>query len=209
MKAHVLSLAALAALTMASCGTGSGDAGTTADSTAVDTLAKETTYTLDSTSTLTWSGTMLGIKTHTGTMPVTGSVKVKGGAVSGGEFTVNMVIQPNMTDTFYNKDYTKEKLMGHLMSAEFFAADSFPTATFKITAVSGNTATGDLTVRGKTNQETVTDIVVNEGNGGVTATGKLTFNRQKYDVAWSTGSKDAVLSDDIVLQVDLMGKAAQ
>lgn len=213
MKAQYLTLAALSAMILASCGgTGSGNGDAMTDSTATDSINKEITYVIDSNSTISWSGTMLGVKTHTGTMRLaSGHFTTKGGALTGGEFTVNMKGNYVMNDTNYtpdgSKQGTKAMLMGHLMSGDFFAADTFPTSTFKITKVSGNTATGELTVRGKTNEETVTDIVINEGNGGVTAVGKLTFNRQKYGVTWSSGSKDYVLSDDVLLQVDLMGKA--
>jgi polyisoprenoid-binding protein YceI len=207
MNVQLSAMAALVALTMASCG--SGEAGNTIDTTSTDSIAKETTYTVDpALSKVTWAGTMLGVKTHTGDLAISrGTVTAKAGALVGGTFTVDLKQPYAMTDTFYTKDYTKEKLMGHLMSPDFFNVDSFPTANLTIKSVSGNTATGDLTVRGKTNEETVTDIVITESNGTLTASGKMTFDRQKYNVAWSSGSKDMVLSDDIVLQVNLSGKA--
>ncbi|MBK6777574.1 MAG: YceI family protein [Flavobacteriales bacterium] len=119
-----------------------------------------------------------------------------------------------MTDTNYAPDGaaqgTRANLMGHLMSPDFFAVDSSPTSTLKITAVTGNTATADLTVRGKTNSETITDIVVTpNADGTVSASGKLAFDRQKYGVSWDSGSKDAVLNNNIELNVQLVGKAAQ
>ncbi len=84
--------------------------------------------------------------------------------------------------------------------------DSFPTAQLKITAVNGNTASGELTVRGKTNTENITDIVLTpNADGSIKASAKLVFDRQKYGVAWSSGSKDAVLNDNIELNVELSG----
>jgi len=79
----------------------------------------------------------------------------------------------------------------------------------KITSVNGNTATADLTVRGRTHSETVTDIVItpNAADSSFTATGKLSFDRQKYGVSWSSGSKDYVLNDMIDITVELSGKA--
>jgi polyisoprenoid-binding protein YceI len=69
---------------------------------------------------------------------------------------------------------------------------------------------GDLTIRGTTNTEQVTDIVITENaDGTVTATGKLTFDRQKYGVAWKHFLKDAILADNIDLEISLNGKAAQ
>ena len=37
--------------------------------------------------------------------------------------------------------------------------------------------------------------------------GKLTFDRQKYGVAWKATMKDMVLQDNIELTVELVGKA--
>ncbi len=208
MKAVILFGSALAITSFASCG-GSGDAATSADSTATS-----MSYTIDpATSKLTWAGSVVGVKTHTGNLNFAGgSFTTDKGLLTGGEFTVDMK-NYMMTDTNYAPDGseqgTKANLMGHLMSPDFFAVDSFPTATLKITAVSGNTATADLTVKGKTHSETITDIVVtpNAADGTVSATGTLTFDRQKYGVTWDSGSKDYVLSNDIVLSVELSGKA--
>ena len=97
-------------------------------------------------------------------------------------------------------------LIGHLSSADFFDVANHSTASFKITSVEGTSATGELTVRGVTNTETVTDIVITEGDGTVMATGKLAFDRQKYGVAWKA-MKDMVLNDTIELTVELNGTA--
>ena len=53
----------------------------------------------------------------------------------------------------------------------------------------------------------MTDIVVTEENGTVKVTGKLAFDRQKYGVAWSSGSKDAILNDNIELEIALTASA--
>ncbi|MBK8338496.1 MAG: YceI family protein [Flavobacteriales bacterium] len=174
----------------------------------------EMSYTLDpAASTVAWTGTMLGIKSHTGNLNfIDGTLTTKGPSLTGGTFTVDMKNYA-MTDTNYAPDGsekgTRAMLMGHLTSPDFFDVASFPTATLKITAVNGSTATADLTLRGKTNSETITDIVVTpNADGSVKASGKLTFDRQKYGVAWSSGSKDAVLNDNIETTVDITAKAA-
>ncbi|HMQ75036.1 MAG TPA: YceI family protein [Flavobacteriales bacterium] len=170
--------------------------------------SKEMGYVLDlAASKLTWKGVMIGVKYHEGTMAFTeGKFMVKGGQLMSGTFAVDMRSMVPV-DTNYNKDYTKEKLTGHLASADFFAVDSFPEARFEVASVSGNTATGKLTVRGRTNVETVTDIVISEENGMANASGKLVFNRQKYGVSWANPMKDMVLSDDIEITVSLVGRA--
>ncbi len=208
MNIKFLSAITLVAITLASCGSGgNADGANAADSTAVDANATEVTYLVDAAaSQLSWKGTMLGIKHHDGTMKLSeGKFAVKGGQLMAAYCTVDMKSMVPL-DTNYNKDYTKEKLLGHLASADFFAVDSFPTATINVMAATGNTATAEMTLRGRTNPETITDIVIIEENGMATATGKLVFNRQKYGVAWSSGSKDAVLSDDVEITVSIVGK---
>ncbi|WP_291276130.1 YceI family protein [Flavobacterium sp.] len=174
---------------------------------AVDSLGTEATYTVDTAaSKIVWEGQMLKMHKHFGNLTISeGSLTVKGLQVTGGTFTANMKsITP--TDSSYTKDHPKEYLVGHLSGKDFFAVDSFPTATFVIKSVNGNSATGDLTLRGKTNSETVTDIVV-DTVGGVKATGKLVFNRQKYGVSYvADKTKDMVLSDDIKLDIAIVGK---
>lgn len=180
---------------------------------ATDALTAEAIHNIDTeASTVNWSGTMFGIKSHTGTLRFTQAELVtKGDQVSSGSFTVDMKSY-EMTDDNYAPDGseqgTRANLMGHLMSADFFDVENHPTAHFEITQVNGNTAEGNLTVRGVTHPEKVTDIVLTKNGSEVSAKGNLTFDRQKYGVAYSTGAKDMVISDDIVLQVELNGTTA-
>lgn len=212
-----LTIVAIGATLLVACGPSEAEQQAAREKAIQDSIAAaaaaEKTYAIDlGASQVNWKGTMLGVKHHSGSLKfVSGTVMAKAGMVTGGEFVVDMKNYA-LTDSNYapdgSKQGTRAMLMGHLMSPDFFAVDSFPTATLKITGVEGNTAMADLTVRGKTNSEKITDIVVTPNeDGSMTASGKLVFNRQKYGVAWSSGSKDAVLSDDIELDVQLMGKA--
>ena len=217
MKPFIALTATAAVLSIVACGPSEAEIAAAKEKAVQDSIAAaasmEKTWTVDAAaSNVGWAGTMAGIKTHTGTLNFAeGSFMTKGPTLTGGSFVVDMKNYV-MNDTNYAPDGsekgTKAMLMGHLMSPDFFAVDSFPTATLKITAVNGTTASGDLTVRGKTNPETVTDIEITpNADGTVTASGKLAFDRQKYGVAWSSGSKDAVLNDQIELTVKLTGKA--
>lgn len=214
MKAPVLSVVALAAVAFVACGPSEAEIKAAKEKAMQDSLANvaamEKSYAVDAAGSLVnWTGTMLGVKSHHGTVKLTeGKFTVKGSMLTGGTFTVDMKsITP--LDSNYAADDAKQgtrgMLVGHLSSADFFAVDSFPTATFEITSVEGNTATGNLTVRGKTNEEKVTDITVSEENGTAKATGKLSFDRQKYGVAWKAPMKDVVLNDAIELSVELSG----
>ncbi|MBC7451850.1 MAG: YceI family protein [Cytophagales bacterium] len=172
---------------------------------AVDSTA-EVTYTVSTEgSSVLWEGSVIKAHKHFGTLKLTeGTFTLKGTQVVAGTFTTDMkTINP--TDSGYNKEHPKEGLVGHLGTAEFFAVDSFPTAKFVIKSFEGNTVTGDLTLRGKTNEEKVTDIVVDTTAGVVKATGKLTVDRQKYGVSYKSAMKDMVLSDELKLEVTLVG----
>lgn len=153
-----------------------------------------------------WAGEMLGIKDHQGTVNIKDAkLQLKDGQVTGGSFTIDMNTLV-ATDANYQPDqgYTKEKLIGHLASADFFDIANNPVATFTITSVSGNSAKGNLTVRGKTNEETITDIVVAQEGEGVKVSGKLKFNRKNYGVAFDMPTTDMIISDDINIGVDLI-----
>jgi len=209
MNRNVL-MVAVATLALASCGSPEAPATDATDATTAPTgPTGPGIYAVDTeTSEVDWKGTMLAIKSHTGTLHfVEGQLTTNDGALSGGSFTVDMKSY-TFTDTNYTADGseggTRAQLMGHLMSPDFFAVDSFPTAQFTITSVEGNTATGDLTVRGHTQQEQVKNISLSHDGDKLHASGELTFNRKDYNVHWDSPVQDAVLSNDIVLNVHLM-----
>ncbi|MFT5566145.1 MAG: polyisoprenoid-binding protein YceI, partial [Glaciecola sp.] len=143
---------------------------------------------------------------HEGTINVkSGSVFVENGTLESGSFVVDLsTIAP--TDNGYNvaEGKTPEALVGHLSSADFFDVANYPTASFEITSVSGSNATGNLTIRGKTNVETVTDIAVKQGDDMMKMSGKLTFDRKKYGVAFDHPVKEMVLNDEITLNIKLV-----
>jgi len=208
MKLKFLPIAA-AAFFFTACGGGSEEATTetTTDAAAQEEVVEESapmTITIDTASSnLMWRGEMLGVKEHTGTLNFTeGSVTVDNGMVTSGSFTVDMTSMMATDENYQPEEgYTKDKLIGHLSSADFFDVATHPTASFEVTSSEGNTLTGNLTVRGTTHEETVTDVVIDNEAG--TMTGKLVFDRQKYDVAWSSGAKEMVLADDIELDINL------
>jgi len=93
-------------------------------------------YTVDSTSTITWTGSKPTGK-HTGTFKIKdGLLNVKDGALTGGTFTIDI-------NSLNNEDLagdaeSKGKLEGHLKSPDFFDVAKYPTAKFEITAVEPN-----------------------------------------------------------------------
>lgn len=160
-------------------------------------------------STVAWKGEMIGgLYGHKGTVTIKESkLELTDGNVSGGSFTIDLsTIKP--TDDNYNPKEGKspENLVGHLSAPDFFDTANHPNASFVITSVEGNKAKGKLTVRGVTQEETIENVTVTPNGDNVKVTGKLTFDRQKYGVAYATGSKDTILSDNITIDIELNGK---
>ena len=202
----LMTIAATGTLFLASCGT-STEQTNQAEPNQEAVTAEPITKDVDAAaSSVKWVGKMIGIKAHDGTVALQeGSVTLAGKNVTGGNFVVNMGSITPLDDAYTppgSEKGTREMLVGHLASDDFFAIEQYPTATFEITGANEDgSVSGNLTVRGKTNQETVTDVVVDEANG--TVSGTLVFDRKKYDVAWDAPMKDAILSNDIELQIEL------
>ncbi len=153
-----------------------------------------------------WRGEMLGLYAHEGTVEVSeAELMMEDGQISGGNFVVDLTsITPTDENFTPEEGRTQEKLVGHLSSPDFFAVDSFPTASFTIESVEGNTATGTLTIRGKSNTETVENITFSEEEGRRVIRGTMSFNRMNYDVSFEMPVADKVLSEDIQLDIKLM-----
>jgi len=200
-------LAATAAFTfaMTACGGGEKKAEEAAPAADATTEVEMKSFSVDAAaSSVQWKGTMMKMYSHSGTVAVKeGNLDWKGKDLVGGKFVIDMgSVTP--TDTNYSEEHTAEQLIGHLGTADFFDVANNPTASFEITGsdMAAGTVMGNLTVRGKTNVETVSNVVFDEATGA--ASGVLTFNRQNYDVAYASTMKDMVLSDDIELTILLM-----
>lgn len=154
-----------------------------------------------------WKGEMLGIYPHYGTVDLqSASLTMQGGMVSDGQFVINLQSM-TATDDNYSEERPKERLIGHLKSSDFFDVENYPTASFVINEVSRDAVSGDLTIRGITHSETIEDVSIRKEGDTYMISGKLVFDRQKYDVKWETGVQDRVLSNDIEIQVELVASA--
>lgn len=111
-------------------------------------------------------------------------------------------------------DTQNERRDGHLKSPDFFAADSFPSITFKSTKVEkkgkdGIVLTGLLTMKGVTKPVTLTGTMVGmqkdmqgKQRAGVEARGVI--NRMDYGVSWNrTVEGAAMLGDEVEVEVTL------
>jgi polyisoprenoid-binding protein YceI len=122
----------------------------------------------------------------------------------GGSFIIDMT---TITSTDLEDD-SKSQLEGHLKSDDFFGIEKFPTASLVFTKVkptgkNGYTITGDLTIKGKTEQITF-DLSV-YGNKANTS---LKIDRTKFDVRYGStsffdGLKDKAIYDEFDLVADI------
>ena len=209
MKTKTILIASILAFGLLSCNN-AGQKKT--DQTNTETAEKEetvsVTYLIDEqNSMVNWKGSMIGVYAHTGTIKFfKGSLTLKNEVIIEGSFMadLNSMVATD-SDELY-KNAPRERLIGHLKSDDFFSTDKFPTAEFKIKNHTGDVVTGDLTVKGITLEETVTNVIISKTNGTISATGNLVFDRQKYNVTYKNKMGDMVISDDIELTISISGK---
>lgn len=169
-------------------------------------------YNLDSgESNLTWTGHMLKIGgvslyNHRGTLDFEkGRILMEDGKIVEGTFVVDMTTITPTDDNFTPEEgRTKDKLIGHLSSDDFFAVDNYPTATLEITGMDGDNIMGDMTIRGKSHPVTIKGFEMDTDGDMMRTKGVLTIDRQKYDVAFKMGAQDKVLSDDLDLEFNVV-----
>ena len=200
----------LAGLTTATLAT-TATAGPVKKITASATVAKAITYKVDAAkSTMLWNGKKVTGE-HSGNIKVKdGAFVVDGNKVTGGEFTfdMNSITDTDITDATYNA-----KLLTHLKSDDFFSTAKHPTSTFKITKVipkGGDLydVTGNMTIKGITNAVTF-PATVKVTPTGISADGKATIDRTKYDIRYGSKSffesiGDKAIHDDFTVEMKLV-----
>jgi len=170
-----------------------------------------TSYSLDvASSTIGWKGYKV-TGDHTGVIDLkSGSLEFVDGELSGGNFEIDMA---TITNTDLEGEW-KNKLEGHLKSADFFGVEKYPSASFVITRVISRGTpgdykiVGDLTIKESTNQIKFL-VHVDETEDGMAAAADLTIDRSDYDVQYGSGSffdglKDKTIYDEFDLSVKLM-----
>jgi polyisoprenoid-binding protein YceI len=201
--------ASIVMLTLASCG---GETAPTSAPTAVSApsvMKGDATLTIDATSSkLLWKGEMLGLYSHNGQINFTsGKVNLKDGKIISGEAVIDMNSIKPLDDAYEaTGQKTKEGLVGHLSSPDFFDIANNPTASFAITSISGNSGKGNLTLRSTTLEETIQDIVITPQGESVKINGSVTFDRTKYGVKFAMPVKEKVLSNDIIMNFEIVAK---
>lgn len=214
MKKTLLSLALVSFVTLTSCKNEKQAEEPVIEET-VETVVEETVapsfdYNVDTThSIIDWKGTKPAGE-HMGTVAIqSGGFTVADGTVTGGEFVIDM---NSITVTDLEGD-KKAGLEGHLKGTgeedkadHFFNVNEFPTGEFVIKSIADGTVTGDLTLKGKTNEVSFPAKVdvTEEEVSLVSDTFKI--DRTKWGVNYSSKSifddlKDKFIDDEIQLTI--------
>jgi polyisoprenoid-binding protein YceI len=163
---------------------------------------------------------------HTGTLNIKdGDLTVANGAVTGGNFTLDMtsiaVVGPKGSDAASNA-----KLLGHLKSPDFFEVDKNPEATFVITSVQPFTGTvqdttdprqddiseykvpnpthtvsGNLTIKGVAKNIEFPARITVTGNSA-DAVAKFNIDRTQWNIVYP-GKPDDLIRNNIHLGIAL------
>ena len=131
-------------------------------------------------SSLTWKGTKPG-GAHNGIVALKeSSLLIEDGAITGGEFTVDMTTIKNLD---IENPKSAANLVSHLSDTDFFDVAKYPTAKFVITSVTDNdgklAVTGNLTVKDVTKSITI-PAALSEAEGIYTFKSD-TFNIDRAD----------------------------
>ncbi len=160
-----------------------------------------------------WKGTKFwGLGKHEGIVRLaSGSLRVREGKLLGGSFIIDMT-SIAVTDMPAHEHIPRRRLRNHLMSDDFFAVETYPTAVFVLTSLSqqeGRTyhTAGNLTMRGRTHPVTFETEMVSLTHDRVEATAQFSINRQDWGVAYRGSSlTNDLVDDEIYLDVYLVAK---
>jgi polyisoprenoid-binding protein YceI len=172
--------------------------------------AATTFYGIDATSsTVQWKGSKIVGGGHEGFVKIKeGGLQLIDGIITAGKFTIDMTTI-SCTDL---EGGMRDKLVGHLNSADFFDTANHNSANLAIiSADAQGNVKANLTIKGKTHEVTF-PATVSESNGNVTAKASITVDRSKYDVRYGSNSffdnlGDKAISNDITFVVTLKGSA--
>ena len=151
-----------------------------------------------------------------------GNLKIKegqfifdGNAIIGGNIVFDM---QSITNNDISEQGENEKLVQHLKSADFFNTDSFPTASFHITAITFKedmakkaqpcTIVGNLTIKNIQHPISIEAAIENYDHR-FHLVSSTSFDRKKWNINYGSKSvfkdlaKDEIISDEIDLQFDI------
>jgi len=170
------------------------------------TTAQTLNANLDAT-TVKWTGTKVVGSSHYGYIKLKdGNLELEKGHINTGHFTIDI---KSMTNTDIENQEYNQKLIGHLLSDDFFGAEKYPTAFLKITSASkfkANKASvkGELTIKGET---LPIEFEVEKKETDFMAS--ISIDRTQYGIRYGSGSffdnlGDKAIDNDFTLDVKLV-----
>lgn len=151
---------------------------------------------------------------HEGTINLaSGTANVENDKLVGGKFIFD-IKTIKCTDLPADSEDNK-KLVGHLMSDDFFNAEMHDTATFEITSVNGNDLSGNLTLKGITKNVTFPAQVKMDGDMIMINSDTFKIDRTEWNINYNSGKTmdaeklgDYLIKDNVELKIDVKAKKA-
>ncbi len=203
MKISILSIFACA-LFLFSCNNEPKGETTEAAETQEAAAAKGDVYTIEPSSSLGFYGAT-PTHAHDGSFAIKeGTLTVENGNITAGNFSIDISSMKSA-----DKDTTDAyKLIGHLLSPDFFDAAKYPTAKFEITTceaskdstVGTHLLSGNLTLKDSTKNVSFPISVKTEGNN-ILALGKVTIDRTQWGMHY--GNDESLKDKFIYPKVDI------
>jgi len=139
----------------------------------------------------------------------TGGFNTVGGSVTvPGEDLTKAVISATIDMKSTHSD--NEGLTKHLLSADFFEADTYPESKFVSTAIAQQgdkySVTGDLTLHGVTKSITF-PATLSLADGKVTAHAEFDINRNDFGIKYP-GKPDDLIRENVVIRLHIEGAAS-
>ena len=159
-----------------------------------------------------WTGRKV-TASHNGTIAIKdGTLVLNDDKLTGGEFVVDTT---SIKILDISDPATNAQFAGHLASEDFFASEKYPEAQFVITSAEPNENSayhinGDLTIKGITHPIWL-GAELNADDDTLTASGKIIFDRTKYDMKFRSGNffqnlGDNLIYNDFELKVNIAAK---
>jgi polyisoprenoid-binding protein YceI len=187
-----------------------GEAITTDTVTTVEAVA----YTVDiANSTVAWTGSE-GFAfnldhAHNGTLNITKGNLLSSDTALFGSFEIDV---KSLKVLDIKKEASNKKLTTHLLSADFFDADKFPTANFEIVSTTPTVAdsvsvTGNLTLKGVT-KSIVFPANIAKSDSSINATAKFYINREDWGMHYRTEDSfgDEMIRPEILIEFNVLAK---
>lgn len=146
-------------------------------------------------SSLGWKAAFKVGASHKGTIAIkSGNINITDSDASG-EFIIDMA---NISEGSLPDEESKGKLIGHLMSDDFFSVEKFPTATLKIKAIDDNNQVkADLTIKDITNEiQFPATITVTDNK--LIAEASFEIDRSLWDIRYGSGKFFKDLGDKFI-----------